>query len=266
MHVARQSILGNRLRGRRRPSAMGEPVAEILRGEARMHEAGDDDDLMNALLHVARCPEQTDALYRLLGDFCHQFRNQLNGLKFGLYLAKRATPTTDPEVWHQLDRAYHELEQLIEQFQTICRPMPLALVQLDLASLLADRQATWEDWLRRRAIRLVLVAPAGPTIGRFDSTRLVLGLDAFVSWRSAAAANGSVAQLGWRREGDRLALDWEEPRESASDPPCCAPRGPLSLAIPLLARIVSVHGGTIAFSNHDHLRLSLSWPAEPVLA
>jgi hypothetical protein len=229
-----------------------------------MRDARDDADLAKLLLRVASCPRRAEALYQLLGDFCHEFRNRLNCLKLGLYLAKRERPVAEEGGWPGPERAYLELEQLIEQLQMICRPIRLVPIRLDLATFLEDRQPTWERYLANRELRLVLVSPGCPTVCQFDPTRLAKGLDTLVSWRAVVGAPGSVAQLRWGLEGKQIRLRWEEVPGRAREALPLDGVSPFSLAIPLLARIVCVHGGTIKFSNRSGLRLTLRWPVEHV--
>src|SRR4051794_40430957 len=82
----------------------------LSRNDVLMVEVGADGDLSCDLLPVALDSTKIDALYGLLGEFCHNVRNRLNSLKLGLYLARRFDPDLDATRWRPLEREYLELE------------------------------------------------------------------------------------------------------------------------------------------------------------
>src|SRR5262245_20467323 len=84
------------------------------------------------LLRVAKDPVQTESLYRVLGPFCHQYRNVLNSLKMSLYLVNRAGGLKDSDAWVTIEERYAAVEALIERVHQLCRPMSVSPVRLPL--------------------------------------------------------------------------------------------------------------------------------------
>src|SRR5438105_1985449 len=61
-------------------SLMG-PGGEFRCRESRMVEAEVVEGQSSALVAVASDPARIGSLYQILGEYCHRFRNQLNGLE-----------------------------------------------------------------------------------------------------------------------------------------------------------------------------------------
>ncbi len=203
-------------------------------------------------------PDQFQELYGILGEFCHLFRNRLNSLKLSLYLAKREGPLMRPESWDALDREYRRAEQFMEQLQMVYRPTPLSSVRLPLGMLLDDRCPVWNEWLSCRGRRVELSGPRDPAVGDFDPSRLGQGLDALAAWRSEAGEPGTSITLRWRAERDQLQMEWKEFATTTATSTSC----PSSLALPLLARVMADHGGSMSVAPGSGLRLRLSWPLQ----
>src|SRR5262249_53578263 len=140
--------------------------------------------LAGSLLAITTDSARIDALYQILGEYCHLFRNRLNSLKLSLYLARRPAADGLETRWCELDRKYLDIEHLVERLQMICRPIRLDLVTFALGSLLEERRPIWSEWMVRRNLGLELRRPEQPAVGQFDPHRLITALDALVEWRS----------------------------------------------------------------------------------
>jgi hypothetical protein len=122
-----------------------------------------------------------------------------------------------------------------------------------------------------RGRSLELKAPRSADVGDYDPHYLGLALDSFVNWRAAVAPRGDSARLSWRARNGAFHLEWVETRGPGPAERRGEPRGaetpseldPLPaepLALPLLTRIVSVHGGTLEQVKASGRHLRLTWP------
>lgn len=220
------------------------------------------ETLSRALLEIIAHPERLRTLHRALGEFCHEFRNRLNSLNLALYITRRSALDPGADTWQRLEREYREVERFIELFQTICRPMRLTPVKFALGTVLKDRLATWADWLAAGGRRLETEPPHGSAVGCFDPIRLLQGLDAFASWRSQAGQPGMPVRLAWWEREQHLHLRWVEPGERVTGGPHGRCERAACLALPLLARVMSAHGGTLDISDPNPLQVQLRWPCE----
>jgi hypothetical protein len=237
---------------------------------------GASEWLALALAGLVADPRQTAALYELFGGFCHEYRNLLNGLRMGLYLARRRAEAGGDEVWNDVERRYAIAERTINRFQQLCRPYSICPVQLALGDLVNDRQPTWSARLSERGRALVLNPPQVDSPGAFDPSRLGPALDDLVMWRAAAGDLRTDLRLQWGLDGDNFHVVWDEPpatagRDDMEDETqadkVLAGHDPeadtlAALSLPLLARVVGSHGGTVATSGHDAWRLTLRWPRQ----
>jgi hypothetical protein len=223
------------------------------------------EDLAGELLRIVADSSKVEDLYRVLGEYCHLIRNRLNSLKLSMYLMRRTSPDPGAGHWPELEGRYRELEQFVERLQTICRPLRLATIPAALGLLIQERFPAWARWFEPKRITLELNPPREAAIGTFDPIRLAQGLDAFVSWRSRAASAGSIVQLSWWTTPGELALDWVE---VAADPdragsPDEEPDS--GLALPLLARVLSSHGGRLETDREGSARFRMWWPIDAAI-
>jgi hypothetical protein len=242
------------------------------------------DPLRLVLARVVSDPEQTRYLHKILGPFCHESRNILNGLKMSLYLAVRCGEV--PAVtWDAMERRYVAVEQIIDRVHQICRPAPLYPVRLPLDLLFKDHVSCWSRVLAAAGRRLAFEPPAEPVVAAFDPNRLELALDDLVRWRAACGRRGTVAKLGWATERGSAVIRWTEcdapegapvlepsaqrggrrqPGLTDADPDP-AREGPDLLdlfALPFVTRVLAAHGGTVESSDQDGWQLHMRWPLE----
>ncbi len=211
------------------------------------------------MLRAASDPSQCAGLYELLGTYCHQFRNALNSLKLGLYLAKRGAGCDRPAAWSTLDPPYVALERLLDRLQAIVRPMRLTLVRVPLGMLIDDRRVRWTELLAANGRALECRASSNDEPVAFDPYQLGLALDALAEWRAAAGPAGVSVILRWGIEGSNSELEWFEPAATAGE---SFTRQSDELALPLLGRVTSAHGGALSVDTRDGLRIGLRWPLD----
>jgi hypothetical protein len=236
------------------------------------HEGPAEDGLSRSILPVVHHQERIDSLRRVLSGFSHRCRNSLNGIKMSLYLVRRAMDGPTPPCWKELERTYREIERLFDHLQTIYRPMTVTIVRARLGQLVADHAPNWRSWFEsgRRALRIE--APSPDPSGDFDPMHLGMGLDALVAWRAEARDASRQPRLTWRIQQGSFVVCWDEApspspelladvraRESRGTEPS---RGVNSLALPLLARIVAEHGGSLESSEptEPNFSVRVRWP------
>jgi hypothetical protein len=223
-------------------------------------------DLAITLFRIASNPDMVQALHEVLGGFCHQCRNLLNSLRLSLYLANRDANASKLPQWPDLEGQYRSVEQLVDRLQAICRPMSLSLIRAPLSLVMRDREAAWTLAMSERDRSLQLVPPEGPDVGDFDPIRLADSLDAFVRWRAEVGEPAGQATLRWGVVDDWFELEWIEPTAETLQPAEVPSSGIDPLALPLLARVISAHGGTLSLQTCDGLHLGARWPlvARPI--
>lgn len=215
------------------------------------------------LLRVAGDPEYRAKIYDALGTFCHQCRNQLNTLKLSFYLAGRSGAPGDPEAWSEQQRRYHEVEQIFDRLQQICRPMTLSPVRVPISLLWDEVFLSWTDQLRARGILFQTVPPSTPVVGDFDPTRLRPALDAFVDWRARVGRSGQIVTFSWSATEAAFLLDWSESAAVAHEGDADFPvRATECFALPYLARVLAAHGGTLECESRSRFRVRMRWPLE----
>ncbi|MEO6810395.1 MAG: hypothetical protein ABI353_14875 [Isosphaeraceae bacterium] len=216
--------------------------------------------LAGDLLKITASAEQLSTLYETLGEFNHLVRNRLNSLKLSIYLARQDGPKHLDEYWAELDRRYRTIEGFVERLQTIYRPMSLTPMRLTVGMLFDDLHAKWSKGFESRQVRFMLTSPSDQAVGHFDPIRLGQGLDALAAWRTDNAKANSLVHVEWHVAGEDVVVLWREP-EVTCLPLDDAPEGDAPcLALPLLARIITAHGGRLDASLEDGLLLQLRWP------
>jgi signal transduction histidine kinase len=218
------------------------------------------DDLTGHFLQIATDRGQGPDLARTLRGFFHDVRNRLNSLKIGLYVARRGASPTQGKVWEELDLSYRGLEQLVDRLQTICRPLQLTPVSGDLGHWLEERRAYWTSRLGASGRRLDWAPPPGPAVGWFDPMRMIQGVDALTAWRAGEGGSDDPVRLAWGSDSSRFHIEWSEDGPSVAEPLEGRDGRAVSMALPLLAHIMTAHGGTVAVSKRPGLVVRLAWP------
>jgi hypothetical protein len=236
-------------------------------------------DLAAIFGRIAADPERTGHLHRVLGPFCHESRNILNGIKMSLYLASRCggpARSFDPG---ELAKLYETLERYIDRIHQLCRPVRVQPVRLPLDLLFEERRVLWERQLEAARVRLVFEGPDTPLTVSLEPGLLGRALDDLVVWRARHAPQGGVATLSWQAERDSVLVQWSEhtpggeaavtpgrsqsPTPTGSDAPDAVGLDALELfAIPILTRVVALHGGSLETADRDGWRLRVRWPID----
>jgi hypothetical protein len=237
------------------------------------HEGIPEGGLCCSLLRLVQSDQQVKQLREELSSFSHRCRNLLNAMKMSLYFMRRGAEQPLPQWWEGLERNYRGIEQLLDQVQAIYRPISLTLINGTFRCLIKDRQQTWSEWFARGSGNLEIVPPEQESACEFDPMYLAMGFDALARWRASVLLPGQSARLSWRASGVDFEVAWHErggtapastspsPQTSPDSPsPCMAH---LPLALPLLARIMTAHRGTLNWSRQPDFHAVLSWPLKP---
>jgi hypothetical protein len=234
------------------------------------HDGTAAEALAASLLQLVGSERQLGLLRQDLSGFSHRCRNLLNGVKMGLYFVRRKAARPLPPWWDDVERHYQGIEGLFDQLQTIYRPISLTLICAPFGSLVQDRQQIWSDWLASRGGSLHTLSPHREAAGEFDPMYLSMALDSLVRLRAAVAPAGQIFQLSWRSCKLGFQVAWREPAVNAgssgfapattddSTSGCCADLP--KLALPLLARVLTAHQGTMKWSREPEFRVEFAWP------
>lgn len=231
------------------------------------HDGSADDGLGGSLLRFiedGRIPE----LRQALSGFNHRCRNMLNSMKMGFYLARRSAAGPLPERWDDLHRTYQEVERLFDLMQSIYRTIALTTVRQPFRAVVDERGRGWRATFEGEGATLAIRPPARESAGEFDAMRIASALDGFVAWRASRLGPGGRATLTWGTTRRHLEVSWNEAPPPAAIARAAASQCPVaafasttrSLALPLLARVVSEHHGRLSWTPGPAVEARLRWP------
>jgi hypothetical protein len=211
-----------------------------------------------------------DAGPRIMRHFSHRCRNSLSGIKLGLYLLKRELDGEGPSDsrWNELGRTYDEIEKLFDRLQRIYQSASLTVVRSPLGQLFAERLPLWRSRFPEWGRTILVDPPEQEVAGDFDPTHFGHGLDAFVAWRAESGDSHGV-RLAWRVAAGQFEISWDEvPVQSANRNGACenstSGGSPAdwsgSLALLLLARVASDHGGELEARCDPSMSVTVRWP------
>jgi signal transduction histidine kinase len=221
-----------------------------------MSTAAQVDGLAGALLRCVEEPDRIAMIQVLLDRYCHRLRNRLNSMKLSLYLARRLSGNPSGPEWGRADSAYRSMEAMIEQVQLFCNPLQPSLAEGDLNLWIEQRAPEWRRMLSSRCLRLETHGPDESLPTWFDWNRLAQGLDALITfWASQGPPDGTI-RLSWQRDPDRFRVRFEGEASLIR-----AHGDEESLALPVLARVLRAHQGTLAIAA-DSRAIDLSWPTD----
>ena len=221
------------------------------------------DPMTESFLALANDPRQTEQLYQSLRSFFHDARNRLGLIKSGLYLAQQAATADQLKLWDELDLHYQTVERFVERVQGLFQPASFEPYEGDLGAWLNERRLNWESWFGARDRRFSWCPPAQVARGWFDPTRLLQALDALMNWRAGVDGHDEAGRLAWSSDDTHLQLDWIETHAHPSGQVEARDARAISMALPLLAQVMSAHGGTLAVANTGGFAIGLRWPIRP---
>jgi hypothetical protein len=169
-----------------------------------------------------------------------------------------------------LEQTFQEIERLFDRLQVIYRPLSVTMVRSPLGQLVAERLPSWRSLFTPNGRTLEVDPPWQEGSGDFDPMHLGLGLDAFVAWRADKSSANGNPRLSWRIDAGFFEIAWREgrsqnpgfsqERETRLTEETSPRIGVDCLALPLLARIVSAHGGYHETTRDPAFGLKLRWP------
>jgi hypothetical protein len=237
-------------------------------------ETSVEEGLSGSLLRIVQDERQTEQLREGLRAFSHRCRNLLSGMKMSLHFVRRGSDKPLSARWTEVEQTYATIEQLFDRLQSIYRPMKLTLVRARFASMVESRGEFWRQWLGAGGATLVVTPPEDDTACEFDPMHLSMALDTLVCWRGSVLSEGDAAHLNWRIDEELLEVTWRESRSGSDQDAARKPRAHFgasgsstihSLAMPLLARVMSAHRGSMEWKKDQafeiRLRLPLHQPA-----
>ena len=229
-----------------------------------------EEAITASLLRLVKSERQIELLRQDLSGFSHRCRNLLNGMKMDLYFVRRKSVRPLPAWWDEVERHYQGIEGLFDQLQAVYRPVSLTLVSAPFGSLVQDRQQVWSDWLASRGGTLETIPPQRETAGEFDPMYLSMALDSLIRLRASVAPTEQNVQLSWRTCKLGFQVTWRETAPVARSPGRALAatedsQGPFNaapprLAIPLLARVMTAHQGTMEWGREPGFHVVLRWP------
>jgi hypothetical protein len=230
-----------------------------------------EEGLTSSLFRIVQDERQTEQLREGLSAFSHRCRNLLSGMKMGLHFVRRGSDKPLSARWTEVEQTYVTIEQLFDRLQSIYRPMKLTLIRARFASLVEDRRQVWRHWLGVAGANLEMSPPEEEIACEFDPMHLSMGLDAMVGWRGSALVQGDTAHLNWRFDAESLEVTWRESRNGSHQDAAVKPQVHSgvsgtstvhSLAMPLLARVMSAHHGSMEWMREPAFEIRLRWPLD----
>lgn len=215
------------------------------------------NELASSLARLVSDSTQVDALYRSLGDQCHDWRNLLNALKLSLHLARRTAGEPERAFWTEVDERYQRLEAFVEDLQLICRPIALVTIRLPFSAFLLDRMPDWSRLLAEGGCWLETPDGLGAGHVELDLMRMTRAIDSFVAWRAEVIGTPGAVRLGVCADADSLRFDWVE---QAPPNPILEASQETRLALPLLIRVVSLHGGELEVLEEAGMTVRIRLP------
>jgi signal transduction histidine kinase len=226
-----------------------------------MIELADKDvELSDLVLSLTSDEASRSVLDRFLDRYVHQVRNRLNTIRLGLYIARRC-PGSRPESLNELDTSYRELEQYVEQFQRLTRPVELSPIIGSFDRFIAERVRIWRKTLSIDSEAIQFESSGQGVPRSFDPNRLGQALDEFVARRVRDLPEGGTLLVSlsesrlWieSRPGLDHSPDFEqdlEDRESRSS----------DMSLAWLGRIVRAHGGVLLTRVGQAKYWGIDWP------
>ena len=231
------------------------------------------DTMAITLSRIAVDPSLSARLHSLIGTYCHQVRNHLNSLKLSLYFAKRGDTGSEDSPWTGLNASYNEMERWLDRVQLICRPLQIEPFRVPFRLFIEERRERWKQMAEARGGELEIEEGNEDLGVPIDISRLGQALDDVAAWRFQNATSSTFFHLEWKKDGDFLLFSWNESyRNSTLETTHSLAQRSFEisrdgLTIPVLARVVALHGGRTSCDSYAaDWRLSIWIPLHPVSA
>lgn len=217
-------------------------------------------DHVDDLMCIARDAALRGELGPSFANYCHQFRNRLNSIKLGIYLARRQATEELSTCWESLERDYLAIEDRLDRVQAVCRNADPARAAIDLNLLFDDRSRLWTEAMRQGAAELTFDPPPSGCPTRIDVERFGSGLDDLVHWRATARTGRREVRVAWDRQGGRTTVRWRELFGNSEPSAGEGTETRRTWTLPILARILADHHGSLSLAEGSDWDLTLEWP------
>ncbi len=182
-----------------------------------------------------------------------------------LYLARRDAAPSCQTHWLAIESQSKQVESYLHHLQWLGRPLTIAPVQLPFGLLIDDRKSGWSRQLHEVDRAFLIETPLETVPVRFDPQLLGSALDELLAWRVRLGDRDRDLRLHWATDDADIVLTWDEPSRksgSVSTPFDVIPQFDAldSLRLPMINRVMALHGGSVSFHAMNPLHLVLRWP------
>ncbi len=217
--------------------------------------------LSRTLLDLMDSPEGLHEIHPLLDRYCHRVRNRLNSLKLSLYLTRKLSGVALESLWPRTELCYQSMERLVEQLQWLTGPLQPVLLETNLRDWLTAQTSTWSALLHASKIGVELTLPDPEVTLKVDTFLVEKGMNMLVrSWGMFGPAGGTI-RVSVKQNCQVVTLvlncegadpkDWFRRSKEQAE----------TLELPILARILEVHGGHLGFRHGPSFSLSFPTPS-----
>ncbi|OGA77733.1 MAG: hypothetical protein A3G81_29570 [Betaproteobacteria bacterium RIFCSPLOWO2_12_FULL_65_14] len=246
-----------RIGARRYFTGIVRDITERKRLEAQLHER---------VKELADADRQKDEFLAVLS---HELRNPLAPMRNALYLLKRAHQ--DPDMMQTacdvMDRQMHQLVRLVDDLLDVSRiirgKIDLRRDRVDVGAVVARAVETAQPVVDAHGHAVKVSLPEGPLRVDGDLVRLAQVVSNLLTNAAKYSGSASRIDVAAGRDGDHALITVRD--QGVGIPPQLLPRvfdlfvqgehtlarsqGGLGIGLPLVKRLVEMHGGSVAASS-----------------